>query len=88
MSLETGMVCFVYVKSENEIGLIKYGETGYYRTDYEPLQTVEDNERFVKWLNDGLALTDNEIYAMEIGSMFGWDAPGANPDFYKGANHE
>lgn len=81
-------ICFTYVESMNEIGLIKRGESGYYRTEYAPLDNTLDTKAFVKELNKRLGLSDEEIIAMEIGSMFGWDVPGANPDSWRGEVHE
>jgi hypothetical protein len=50
--------------------LISVGETGYY-----PLHRRFDVDAF----NARHGITSAEIFAMELGSMFGWDAPGANP---------
>ena len=53
---------------------VKRGESGYF-----PIQTslsVED-------LNFPLNVTREQIEAMFIGSMFGWDVPGAHPDAHK-----
>jgi len=50
--------------------LIKRGHEGYY-----PIHPATDVDRF----NKERDITSAQIAAMEIGSMFGWDAPGADP---------
>ena len=34
--------------------------------------------------NEALGVSREEAEAMKVGSMYGWDVPGANPEFYKG----
>lgn len=53
--------------------LIKRGENGYYQTaDQRP---ADD-------LNAKIGVTKNEAEAMFVGSMFGWNVPGARPEIY------
>ena len=59
-------MCYVYVEVGMEIGLVKWGESGYYRTEYE---SNSENEELVKKLNAQLGVSDNEAEAMKILSM-------------------
>ena len=60
-------MCYVYVEVGAEIGIVKFGEKGYYRTGYETEKT--ENEQLVKKLNSQLGVSDNEAEAMKILSM-------------------
>lgn len=67
--------CFAQYNLEPEkIILLKYGESGYYNTDYTG-DAMEYNRQ--------IGVTEAQMRAMVCGSMFGWDVPGANPEFYK-----
>ena len=57
--------------------IVKRGDTGFYDTGYGA-QGVEA----VKRLNERMGVTPAQAAAMEFGSMFGFHAPGANPDAY------
>lgn len=59
-------MCYVYVEVGCEIGVVKFGEKGYYQTEYDSSQS---NEQYVKKLNSQLGVTDNEAAAMKILSM-------------------
>ena len=59
-------LCYVYVEVGMEIGLVKWGESGYYRTEYAH---KAENEEFVKELNSKLGISNNEAEAMKILSM-------------------
>ena len=49
---------------------------GYYpEPEYNKFATAD-------MLNDVLGVSKAEAEAMYVGSMFGWDVPGANPDMY------
>lgn len=66
------------------IGIIKKGESGYYGCDYDnPSLTNEQVEELVNHLNERLGVTTAQRDAMEIGSMFGWDVKGADPNVVK-----
>ena len=55
--------------NEAKIIIIKYGESGYYPTEYSG-DAMEYNEK--------IGVSKYEMEAMITGSMFGWDVPGAN----------
>ena len=46
---------------------------GYYETPNVSVQEAQ-------WINERNGITSNQVNAMLIGSMFGWDAPAADPD--------
>jgi len=50
--------------------LIKRGESGYF-----PLAPATDVDKF----NADRGITEAQVNAMEAGSMFGWECPGADP---------
>ncbi len=60
--------------SENHAILIKLGEPGY--LPFPALKTKESVEAF----NSRNKITVQQLQAMEIGSMFGWHVPGADPE--------
>lgn len=67
--------CFAQdVMCPDEIIILKYGESGYYKTEHSG-NCMDYNEK--------IGVTEAEMQAMKTGSMFGWDVPGANPEFYK-----
>jgi len=61
---------------------VKFGEQGYYRNG-APFMTEQAAHMFVARLNDCLGVTPLQAECMLVGSMFGWDVPGADPDHYK-----
>lgn len=73
---------FVYLPTEHQIGLVRKGESGYYKTDFEPLTTREENEALVQELNEDGKVTKAQAAAMSAGSMFGWGCPAADPASY------
>ena len=59
-------MCYVFVEVKMEIGVVKWGESGYYETSYEH---NTDNETLVKELNSKLGVTEAQAEAMKILSM-------------------
>lgn len=73
--------CYVGLETAKTLGIetgfcIKRGVAGYF-----PIQGKLTDER-AKRMNDELGVTAAQIEAMQTGSMFGWEVPGANPDSY------
>ena len=64
-----------------EIGIVKKGESGYYRSDLTPVYG-EDGKQFVEELNQKGGITKAQEAAMLAGSMFGWQTPAADPRNY------
>lgn len=78
-------LCFVYIPGntlENSVGIVKRGESGYYPAKVNPEALPDTSSEFVRAfvhsLNADLGVDPEEAERMMIGSMFGWDAPGAN----------
>ena len=69
--------------STGQLICIKRGESGYYPSKWD----TGDKERNVELadeLNENLGVTPIQRQAMEVGSMAGWDVPGADPKRYEG----
>lgn len=73
--------CYVFVQTENCIGIVKKGESGFYRTDIQGGKPSETNA-LVNEMNEKLGLSKGQAEAMKAGSMFGWDTPAADPKSY------
>ena len=74
-------VCFSILPSTGDVIIIKHGESGYYRCEY----STEDkafNREFANDRNANLGVSKAQIEAMLVGSMYGWDAPAADPKSY------
>ncbi len=69
-------MCATYHLTTKEPILIFRGERG-----YTPIKDPSsfDAEEF----NKSEGITENQVRAMLHGSMFGWETPGADPDFYE-----
>ena len=75
-------LCFTVIKSTGELACIKRGETGYYRSDWN-LPDRAQNEELAAEQNERLGVTEAQRRAMEVGSMCGWNVPGADPKRYE-----
>ena len=75
---------YTYLPTERKIGRIDRFCSGYYDTSetLTAAATAEDIEQFVAMLNKKEGVTPAQAKAMEIGSMFGWGCPGADPENY------
>lgn len=73
--------CYVYVQTENEIGIVKKGESGYYKTDFEGGKPSE-RKALADEYNSKSGVTKAQAEAMKAGSMFGWHTPAADPKKY------
>ena len=77
--------CYIYVQTVNKIGIVKKGESGYYKTDLMECNDIKrytKAKEFVNELNEQLRVTPAQREAMKAGSMFGWHTPAANPKNY------
>lgn len=79
-------LCYSVLNTTNEIIIVKRGETGYYRTDYAPAKDRKAAEEWCDLLNERLGVTKSQRKGMEVGSMFGFDVYGINPDYYDFCN--
>ena len=73
--------CYVYVLTAHEIGIVKKGEQGYYRSDLSPVYG-ENGKEFVDEMNRQGSVSKAQAAAMSAGSMFGWSNPIADPANY------
>jgi hypothetical protein len=74
--------CYIVVPGAEpgkRIGIVKQGEVGYYLTDYDnvPSMSLVEITGMVEQFNLKLGVDAKTADAMLIGSMFGWDVPGA-----------
>lgn len=74
-------MCFSTLKSTGDLICIKRGESGYYPSDWNTADKAR-NEDMADELNGKLGVTSAQRQAMEVGSMAGWNVPGANPAAY------
>ena len=65
-----------------ELILIKRGESGYYHSVWST-DSKEENIELADFYNERLGVTPAQRQAMEVGSMLGWDLPGADPHKYE-----
>lgn len=70
--------CYSMLSAENTLIKIVKGESGY----HEVCQLDEHGRKTVDAKNAAIGVTKAQEAAMVIGSMFGWDKPGANPANY------
>ena len=77
--------CFATLPGMGDLIIIKRGETGYYPSDWETGDKVE-NQKIADFHNQKRGITPAQVEAMLVGSMSDFDAPGANPqiEFMRG----
>lgn len=83
-------LCYTYVETERIIGIIHRNETGYYKTDLaecNKIKIAEEGKALVRELNEKLGVSIKEQKAMEVGSMFGWNIPAADPNAWSDDGH-
>jgi hypothetical protein len=82
-------MCYIDIATGG-IGIVKKGESGYYQTDLAETNKVSGKEKaeLVDKLNKNLGVTKAQAQAMQVGSMFGWHVPGADPAKYEGKFEE
>ena len=73
--------CFATLPGTGDLIILKRGETGYYRSDWETGDKTE-NQKIADFHNLKRGITPAQVEAMQVGSMFGFDVPGANPQVY------
>lgn len=72
--------CFGFLQATGEIVVLQKGQKGYAPTDkYAENETPQE---CVDSLNRAMDVTKAQASAMMAGSMFGWDAPAADPANY------
>ena len=72
-------LCFTLLPGTGQLIYVKRGESGYYPSDWST-PDAQENRRIADEQNRKLGVTPAQEEAMKIGSMCGWDVPGADPD--------
>lgn len=75
--------CYSNLLDTGMVVILKRGETGYYKTDI-PFKDKESAKALVREYNDKLGVSKAQEAAMQTGSMFGFQVPGADPKGYDG----
>lgn len=73
--------CFSILPSSGQLIIIQCGERGYYPSEWDT-GNREENREIASSHNVRRGITDIQEAAMLAGSMFGWNTPGANPQWY------
>ena len=73
--------CFSILPSSGQLIIIRCGERGYYPSEWDT-GSREENREIASSHNARRGITDIQEAAMLAGSMFGWNTPGANPQWY------
>ena len=80
-------ICYSVLPGSGALICIKRGEAGYYPSVWNTGAEWKNRE-LADANNKRLGVTQAQRLAMEIGSMCGWDAPGADPKAYERAAQE
>lgn len=72
-------MCFSLLPGSGQLICIKRGESGYYPSDWST-DDAHENRRIADEQNARLGISPAQEEAMKIGSLCGWDVPGADPD--------
>jgi len=74
--------CYGVKPDDDTLILLKRGERGFWPAEGYPLGALPDTGVQADYLNARRGVTPAQRNAMEFGSMFGFDVPGANPAKY------
>ena len=74
-------LCFTLLPGTGQLICVKRGESGYYPSNWST-PDAQENRRIADEQNRKLGVTPAQEKAMKIGSMCGWDVPGADPDHW------
>lgn len=72
----------IAVATDSTLGLVKVGESGYYKTDW-PVKDYKQAKELAAERNKLAGIAPEFAMAAMLGSAFGWDVPGADPDRHK-----
>lgn len=73
--------CLSTLPSTGQLIILKRGERGYYASDWDTRKR-EENQNIAREHNRRRGISDIQEAAMSAGSMFGWNLPGADPQWY------
>lgn len=73
--------CFATLPGTGDLIILKRGETGYYRSDWNT-SDVDENRSIAEIHNQRRGITPAQVEAMKVGSMFGFHVSGADPQVY------
>ncbi len=73
--------CLSTLPSTGELIVLKRGENSYTHSDWDTGNRAA-NKEYVSRRNCEMGITPAQAKAMQIGSMFGFDKPGADPQYY------
>ncbi len=73
--------CLDVMPGEGKLIILNRGEKGYYPSDWET-GSKADNKELADWHNHSRGINPAQVMAMRIGSMCGFDVPGADPQMY------
>ena len=73
--------CLSILPSTGQLIIIQHGERGYYPSEWDTGKR-EENREIASSHNARRGITDIQEAAMLAGSIFGWNTPGANPQWY------
>ena len=73
--------CFSVLSGDGSLVILKRGEKGYFRSDLDS-GNVDENRKITEFENHQRGINPAQMMAMQIGSMCGFDVPGANPQMY------
>lgn len=73
--------CFSVLSGEGSLVILKRGEKGYFPSDLDS-GNVDENRKIAEFENHRRGINPAQVMAMQIGSMCGFDVPGADPQIY------
>ena len=83
MNKDLPEMCYSVSETTKEVIIIKRGEKGYYPVSLPwKNYTIAELESYANNQNEMRGIMPEERMAMEVGSMFGWDLLGADPQTY------
>lgn len=76
------LICYGTHPSDQTLVMLKAGEVGYWPTEGYSMGFFKSWDEVADMLNEQRGISKAQRAAMEAGSMFGFDVPGANPANY------
>ena len=73
--------CYSTMPSTGELIILKRGKEGYFPTAEDTGDRLQ-NQKIAEFNNHVRGISPAQVIAMEVGSMCGFDVPGADPQYY------